>query len=80
MQKVNAPKKCKPVDRKEHDIILILAKIKGKAVRERIRVLQFLEDFDVCNQQVILKENFKRALSNCRFHLTDTEYETLFKV
>ncbi|XP_017773462.1 PREDICTED: uncharacterized protein LOC108560438 [Nicrophorus vespilloides] len=80
MEKVNAEKPCKPVDRSEKDIILILAKIKGKVVRERIRVIEFLQDYDLCNQQVISRENFQRGLSNCRFDLSEAEVETLMNV
>lgn len=80
MRKINAPKPAKPADRKDKDIVLILAKLKGKVVRERIRVLEFLVDYDYCNEQVITKENFKRALSVCRFDLNENEIETLIEV
>lgn len=80
MKKLNAPKPAKPVTRKDRDIVLILAKIKGKVVRERIRVLEFLQNYDVCNQQIITRENFKRALSICRFDLNENEMETLMEV
>lgn len=79
-QKLNAPRKEKPADRREKDIIQILAKIKGKVVRERIRVMEFLRDFDKCNEQVISREDFTRGLSVCRFDLTNTEVETLLEV
>lgn len=70
----------KPIHRSEQNIVLILSKIKGKVVRERIRVLEFLRDFDKCNQQVISKEDFKKGLSNCRFDLTKNEINTLLNV
>jgi hypothetical protein len=70
----------KPIPRAEQDIVLILAKIKGKVVREGIRVMEFLRDFDRCNQQVISREDFKRGLSVCRFDLTENEIETLMEV
>lgn len=80
MKKINAPKPHKPANRKDRDIVLILAKIKGKVVRERIRVLEFLTDYDRCNEQVISRENFKRALSVYRFDLNENEIETLMEV
>lgn len=70
----------KPLHRSEQDIVLVLAKIKNKVVRERIRILEFLRDFDKCNQHVITQEDFKRGLSNCRLDLTETEINTLIKV
>lgn len=70
----------KPSKREEFDIVLILAKIKGKVVRERIRVMEFLRDFDRCNQQIISREDFARGLSVCRFDLTENEVQTLMEV
>lgn len=80
MQKLNQPRPRPPIDRREKDIVLILAKIKGKVVRERIRVMEFLRDFDRCNEQLIRREDFKRGLSVCRFDLTENEVETLMEV
>ncbi|XP_060524821.1 uncharacterized protein LOC132701132 isoform X3 [Cylas formicarius] len=80
MKKLNAEPSGKQPTRHEKDIVRILAKIKGKVVRERIRVLEFLKDFDKHNQQVITKTNFKRALANCRFELTENELDTLLEV
>ncbi|RZC35018.1 uncharacterized protein BDFB_001668, partial [Asbolus verrucosus] len=70
----------KPVKTAEQDIILILAKIKGKVVREGIRVMEFLKDFDKCHLQIISREDFKRGLSVCGFELTENEMETLMEV
>ncbi|KAG5882903.1 hypothetical protein JTB14_020171 [Gonioctena quinquepunctata] len=80
MLKLNKGAPTKKPHRQEQDIVKILAKVKGKVVRERIRVLEFLKDFDRCNQQVINREDFKRGLSVCRFELTDNEVETLMEV
>lgn len=46
MKRLNAESPKKPPNRQEKDIVQILAKIKGKVVRERIRVLEFMRDFD----------------------------------
>lgn len=77
MKALNEQKPPKPATRDDKDIVLILAKIKGKVVRERIRVLEFLQDFDYCNEQVIKRDNFKRGLAVCRFDLNENEIETL---
>lgn len=80
MMKLNEPIPPRPATRQEKDIVLILAKIKGKVVRERIRLIEFMEDFDVCNQQVISRINFARGLSTARMELTENEVETLCEV
>lgn len=101
MKRLNAEPPKKPPNRQEKDIVQILAKIKGKVVRERIRVLEFMRDFDRfvinkllginatqfdnyyifrCNEQVITRTNFHRALLICGFELTCNEIETLMEV
>ncbi|XP_050306314.1 uncharacterized protein LOC126743325 [Anthonomus grandis grandis] len=80
MKRLNAEPTKKPPSREEKDIVHIMAKIKGKVVRERIRVLEFLRDFDKCNEQVISRINFHRALITCGFDLTCNEVETLMDV
>lgn len=80
MKKINGPRKPKPVERKDTDIVAILAKIKGKLVREKIRVIEFMSDFDKHNKNSISKEDFKRGLAVCRFDLNDNEIDTLANV
>lgn len=46
MKRLNSESPNKPPSRQEKDIVQILAKIKGKVVRERIRVLEFMKDYD----------------------------------
>ncbi|XP_067010369.2 uncharacterized protein [Anabrus simplex] len=77
---INAPKEPPEPTRKERDIVEILAKIKGKVVRERIRVLEFLRDFDRHNEECISREDFCRGLGVCRFDLTPVEVETVMDV
>lgn len=80
MRKLNKEKpKSKPT-RQERDIVQIMAKVKGKVVRERIRILDFMRDFDKCNENVILRENFKRALSTAGLGVSQAEIETLMEV
>ncbi|KAF7278926.1 hypothetical protein GWI33_007829 [Rhynchophorus ferrugineus] len=80
MKRLNSEPPKAPPSRKERDIVQILAKIKGKVVREIIRVLEFMRYFDRCNQQVISRDDFLRALLICRFELTCNEIETLLNV
>ncbi|ENN74041.1 hypothetical protein YQE_09365, partial [Dendroctonus ponderosae] len=80
MKRLNSETPNKPPSRQEKDIVQILAKIKGKVVRERIRVLEFMKDFDRCNEQVISRINFHRGLITCGFELTRNEVETLMEV
>ncbi|CAG9765528.1 unnamed protein product [Ceutorhynchus assimilis] len=80
MKRLNAEPAKRPATRQEKDILQILAKIKGRVVRERIRVLDFMKDFDRCNEQVITRTNFHRALLTCGFELSCNEVETLVDV
>lgn len=80
MKKLNKEPVKRKATRQEQDIVQVMAKVKGKVVRERIRVLEFLQDFDRCNEQVISRENFKRGLSVCKLELTENEIETLMDV
>lgn len=80
MKKVNIPRKLEEPHRTETDIVYVLAKLKGKVVRDRIRVMEFLRDYDRNNENVIIKENFVRGLGSCRLGLTPTEVETLVTV
>lgn len=80
MRKINAPKKPRDPKNYETDIVCVLAKVKGKVVRERIRVMEFLRAYDRNNENVISKENFARGLGTCRLDLTPPEIETLATV
>lgn len=80
MVKLNAPKTPREADRKEKDIVQILAKIKAKVVRERIRVSEFLKEYDRCNLEIISRSDFKRGLTNSRLELSENEVDTLMDV
>lgn len=77
---LNKEKPKKAPTRLEKDIGHVLSKIKGTVVRKRIRVMEFLRDFDRHNNQVISRVDFQRGLSNCGFELTENEVETLTDV
>lgn len=51
-----------------------------QVVRERVRVLSFLKDYDRHNELFITKQDFFRALLTCSLDLTMTEMETLADV
>lgn len=64
----------------ETDIVLILAKIKGKMVREGVRPLEFLRQHDTNNELVIPRADFYRGLACTGLSLTPIEMETLMDV
>ncbi|XP_018398309.1 PREDICTED: uncharacterized protein LOC108776253 [Cyphomyrmex costatus] len=64
----------------ETNVVLILAKIKAKVVRERIKVLEFMRQFDRHNQFVISKIDFIRGLDQLRCGLTIAEIDTITKL
>lgn len=80
MKKLNAPRKELPPHRRETDIVCVLAKLKGKVVRERIRVIEFLRDYDPHNENCISILDFVRGLGCCRLDLTPAEVGTLVEV
>ncbi|XP_063635514.1 uncharacterized protein LOC134806157 [Cydia splendana] len=64
----------------ETDIVQILAKIKGKMVREGIRPLDFLQQYDKHNELVIPRADFYRGLASAGLALTPLEMDTLMEV
>ncbi|XP_062506736.1 uncharacterized protein LOC134183259 [Corticium candelabrum] len=55
----------------------LMIKIKTKVSRERIRVLEFMRDYDKLRTGRMLKTAFPRALDLCSFLLTPSEVEAL---
>ncbi|XP_036148032.1 uncharacterized protein LOC105829378 isoform X2 [Monomorium pharaonis] len=79
-KQLNAEKpSCEPRE-EETNIVLILAKIKAKVVRERIKVLEFLSQFDRQNHLIITRIDFIRGLDQLRCGLTTAEVDTITKV
>ncbi|CAB3226832.1 unnamed protein product [Arctia plantaginis] len=62
------------------DIVQILAKIKGKMVREGIRPREFLRQFDAHNELVIPRADFYRGLASAGLPLSPLEMDTLMEV
>ncbi|XP_021203966.1 uncharacterized protein LOC101740137 [Bombyx mori] len=68
------------IDPLETDIVQILAKIKGKMVRDGIRPFDFLRQFDPRNELVIPRADFYRGLASAGLSLTPLEMDTLMEV
>ncbi|XP_015588421.1 uncharacterized protein LOC107264555 [Cephus cinctus] len=77
---INAEKLPAEPTEEETNIVTILAKIKAKIVRERVKVTQFMRPFDTLNKQVISRADFIRGLDQIRCNLTCTEMATIMEV
>ncbi|CAL7935870.1 unnamed protein product [Xylocopa violacea] len=77
---INAEKPPPEATVDETNIVLILAKIKAKVVRERIKVIEFMRQYDVHNEHVIKRTEFLRGLDQLRCNLTCAEMGTIMKV
>ncbi|XP_046829104.1 uncharacterized protein LOC124428730 [Vespa crabro] len=64
----------------ETNIVLVLAKIKAKVVRERIKVSEFLKQYDIHNELAITMVDFIRGLDQLRCNLSTTEVDTIVKI
>ncbi|EFN67507.1 hypothetical protein EAG_02894 [Camponotus floridanus] len=78
-KRINAEKPPSEPSEDETNIVLILAKIKAKIVRERIKVLEFMRQFDTHNHLVIERVDFIRGLDQFRCGLTPAEVDTITK-
>ncbi|KOX77600.1 hypothetical protein WN51_09264 [Melipona quadrifasciata] len=79
-RQINAEKPPPEVTAEETNIFLILAKIKAKVVRERIKVIEFMRQYDVHNEHVIKRIEFLRGLDQLRCNLTCTEMGTIMDI
>lgn len=55
----------------------VMMKIKTKVSKERLRVLEFIRDYDKLRSGRVLKTSFRRALDLCRFELKESEISIL---
>ncbi|XP_029049367.2 uncharacterized protein LOC114879045 [Osmia bicornis bicornis] len=78
--KINAEKPPPEGSVDETNIVLILAKIKAKIVRERVKAIEFMRPYDPRNERVIKKVDFMRGLDQLRCNLSCTEIGTIMKV
>ncbi|KZC06769.1 hypothetical protein WN55_07542 [Dufourea novaeangliae] len=79
-KKINSEKPASKADMNETNIVLILAKIKAKVVRGRVKVIEFMRQYDLHKEFVIKKTEFLRGLDQLRCNLTCTEMATLINV
>ncbi|KAL4239473.1 hypothetical protein ACF0H5_000288 [Mactra antiquata] len=61
----------------QKDLEGVLLKVKTKVCRERMRVLEFMRDYDKLRSGRMLKTSFRRALDLCRFELRESEVSIL---
>jgi len=59
------------------DLECVLLKVKTKVSRERMRVLEFMRDYDKLRSGRMLKTSFRRALDLCKFELRESEVSIL---
>ncbi|CAD5122359.1 DgyrCDS10796 [Dimorphilus gyrociliatus] len=55
------------------DLECIFEKIKRKVFKERVRIHEWMRDYDKLRHGCIHRTNFRRALDLCRFELTESE-------
>lgn len=55
----------------------VLAKIKARVARRRVRIYEFLKDYDSLHSGRCLKTHFRRALDVCGFELKESEISLL---
>lgn len=77
---LNKPRKAPPPRKHETDIVLVLAKVKRQVVARRIRIEDFLKDYDRNKLQFISELNFRRGLDNANIKLSEAEVDLLCKV
>lgn len=76
MRQINQ-KKSLPELNAQKDLEGVFLKVKTKVSRERIRVLEFMRDYDKLRSGRMLKTSFRRALDLCRFELRESEVSLL---
>ncbi|XP_064617922.1 uncharacterized protein LOC135482031 [Liolophura sinensis] len=59
------------------DLEQVLLKVKTKVMKERLRPLEFMRDYDKLRSGRMLKTSFRRALDLCRFELKESEISIL---
>lgn len=74
---INAPKKPKKPTNDELDIVQVLAKTKAAVVRKRIRILDYMENFDCHNELCIIDSDFRRGLNSAGVELSEAEVDLI---
>lgn len=65
---------------REKDIIQVIAKIKGQVVRKRIRIIDFMKDFDHHSEQCICEIDFRRGLDTSNIKMSVAELDLISEV
>lgn len=65
---------------KQLNIIQVFSKIKGIAVRKRVRIMEFLKSYDKHNEQCILEADFRRGLNLAGIRLEHMELNLICEV
>nr|CAB3262790.1 uncharacterized protein LOC100183292 [Phallusia mammillata] len=76
LQAVNAQKKPHEIDALV-DLNAIITKIKAKVYKERMRVYEFMKDYDKLKTGRIIKANFQRAMDLAGLELKESEVNIL---
>ncbi|KAK7002739.1 hypothetical protein BgiMline_004147 [Biomphalaria glabrata] len=76
IRKANS-KEALPEQRAVTDLESVFIKIKTKVVKERIRVYEFMKDYDKLHSGRMLKTSFRRALNLARLSLLESEVAML---
>ncbi|ELU01670.1 hypothetical protein CAPTEDRAFT_182794 [Capitella teleta] len=76
VREVNQRTKNPEVD-PSRDLEVILLKIKNRVFKERIRIYEWMKDYDKLHTGRMLKINFRRALDLCKFELKESELAIL---
>lgn len=80
MTKINCPKAPKEPTNREKDIIQVVAKVKGQVVRKRIRIIDFMKDFDHHSEQCICDIDFRRGLDTSNIRMSVPEVDIICEV
>lgn len=64
----------------EHNIVQVLAKIKGQTARARMRITDFIEGYDRHNEQCVCVADFRRGLDAAGIRLTAVEVQLVADV
>lgn len=77
---LNAPAKPRLPTNEEKDIVQVVAKIKGMTVRNRMRIMDFMQGFDTHNELCIPEMDFRRGLNSAGIFITAPEIDLVCRV
>lgn len=77
---LNAPPKPLLPSNEEKDIVQVVAKIKGLTVRQRMRIIDFMQGYDQHNELCIADADFRRGLNSAGINITLPEVDLVCQV